>query len=260
MPSPAATLLLLRPEPRGFSVFLVKRAKGSAFMPNMWVFPGGRVDAGDASVPAGSTRGGEQTIARFGFDPDHGRAVLVAGVRETFEEAGLWLGTGAPPDAARDALNDRTVTFDALLRDRSSVLDLGALHGWSRWVTPAGEPRRFDTTFLVAVAPEGLGRHDSRETVDSGWFTPAEVLSAGIGQMGLAPPTWWTLGELAAHGDVEQVLSAARTRDLSPVRPDLDLSDDGFAIVLPGHPRHAEPRRADLPTRIGLRDGAWVAG
>lgn len=259
MPSPAATLLLLRPESRGFSVFMVQRHKASAFMPNMWVFPGGRVEPGDGLVPAEHTRGGERAIGRFGFAPVEGRAVLVAGVRETFEEAGLWLGQDAPPDDAREALAHQQVSFDALLARHGSVLDLDALHGWARWVTPVGEPRRFDTTFLVAVAPEGLGRHDSRETVDSGWFTPREVLDAGVGRMGLAPPTWWTLGELAELGDVESVLDAAQGRDLSPVRPDLDLSAGSFAILLPGHARHAEARRADLPTRIGLADGVWVA-
>lgn len=259
IPSPAATLLLLRPEARGFSVFMVQRHKASAFMPNMWVFPGGRVEPGDAAIGPEHTQGGDVTSARFGFAPEVGRGLLVAGVRETFEEAGLWLGSNAPPDATRDALADHSLTFDALLHQQSAVLDLDALHGWARWVTPAGEPRRFDTTFLVAVAPEGLGRHDTRETVDSGWFTPRQVLDAGLGRMGLAPPTWFTLGELAALPDVDAVIAASCTRDLSPIRPDLDMDGGQFAIVLPGHSRHAERRRVGLPTRIGLCDGAWVA-
>ncbi len=257
-PSPAATLLLLRPEARGFSVFMVQRHKGSAFMPNMWVFPGGRVEPGDAAIGPEHTHGGHATVARFGFEADVGRGVLVAGVRETFEEAGLWLGSNTPEDGVRDALSDHTLTFDALLHQQRAVLDLDALHGWARWVTPAGEPRRFDTTFLVAIAPEGLGRHDARETVDSGWFTPRQALDAGLGQMGLAPPTWFTLGELAELPDVDAVIAASRARDLSPIRPDLDMEGGSFAIVLPGHARHAEPRRAGLPTRIGLQGGAWI--
>ena len=51
------------------------------------------------------------------------------------------------------------------------------LHFYNRFITPIGRPRRFDTRFFIAAAPEAQrGIHDEQETVDSIWITPAEAL------------------------------------------------------------------------------------
>ena len=52
-PRDAATLILVRD---GGEVMMGQRAKGHVFMPDKWVFPGGRVDPGDvrAKGPAPS--------------------------------------------------------------------------------------------------------------------------------------------------------------------------------------------------------------
>ncbi|NJD27574.1 MAG: NUDIX domain-containing protein [Chloroflexi bacterium] len=63
-PRPAATLVVLRPGARGLEVLLTRRASNLRFGADMWVFPGGRVDATDA---------------------DH----RVTAVRETAEESGV---------------------------------------------------------------------------------------------------------------------------------------------------------------------------
>lgn len=257
IPALAATLILLRDTPDGPVVFLVKRARGMAFMPNMWVFPGGRVDAADGALPAHRRVGDTSALARLGLPDEAATSAAVAAVRETLEEAGLWLGPQPLPAGARERLGGEG--FAGWLDALDMRVPLDACLPWARWVTPAGEARRFDTCFFVARAPEGDGRHDDTETVDSGWFRPQHVLDAGVAHMGLGPPTWWTLRELVAFTDVDAVLAAAATRDVSPLRPDLRLDDDGFAIVLPGHPDHAEPARAGFPIGIGLREGAWVA-
>ena len=48
MPRPAATVVLLRRGRAGLEVLLTRRPASMAFAPDMHVFPGGRVDAGDA--------------------------------------------------------------------------------------------------------------------------------------------------------------------------------------------------------------------
>jgi 8-oxo-dGTP pyrophosphatase MutT (NUDIX family) len=256
----AATILLLRPDGEHFEVFLVQRHRKSAFMPRMWVFPGGRIEPGDAAIPADRTRGGTRAIARFGWPEDVGRATLIGGVRETFEEAGIWLGEGTLAADARERLASDAIAFSDLLGPDVD-LDLDRLHPWSRWVTPEGEARRFDTAFLIAVADERHeGLHDERETVASGWFRPRRVLDAGLAEMGLAPPTWWALTELAALPDVDAVLAAAAQRSLAPIRPVLASGEHGFGIALPGHPSHPEPARPGLPVRIALgASGGWEA-
>ena len=102
---PAATILLLRDAPDGLEVWLMERARSVGFMASAWVFPGGRVDAGDADAPA---VGGEH--------PDIPRAFWVAAARELWEEAGVRLGDG-------DAWDVRGMT------------------PWAHWITPEVEPR-----------------------------------------------------------------------------------------------------------------------
>ena len=51
-PRDAASLIILRGKGRGTEVLLGKRAARHKFMPNFYVFPGGRVDTTDRHVPA----------------------------------------------------------------------------------------------------------------------------------------------------------------------------------------------------------------
>lgn len=254
--TPAATVLLLREGVDGVEVFLVKRHRRSGFMPRMWVFPGGRVEPADG---AASRRivGGEACLAAFD-DPAVGRGTLVAAVRETFEESGLWLGEGELPQDLRAPLDAGEVALAQVLEDHDERIDLDVLHPWARWVTPEGEGRRFDAAFLVAASPEGEGSHCARETVDSGWYRPADVLAAGLDVMGLAPPTFWVLTQLARLGTLDAVLEATRTVDLRPVQPVLARGETGFAVLLPGHEGHPLPARDDVPHRIGMTPDGWA--
>jgi len=260
-PLPATTLMLLREGSAGPEVFLVQRNRHSGFLPNAWVFPGGRVDAGDRLDGHPAVRGGERVLSRWGIDRATGIAHLVAGVRETFEECGIWLGDRAPPASEREPLANGNRRFVDVLADSGAVVDLDRLTPWAWWVTPAVERRRFDTRFLVAVV-DGLavGAHDERETVASGWFSPARVVEEGtLGTFPLAPPTWWTLRELAAHPTLEAILAEAERRPQRPIQPIMQFLPDGMVLLLPGHPAHPEPAIPGLPTEVVHEGGRWVA-
>ena len=72
------------------------------------------------------------------------------------------------------------------------VLDLSAIRYIAHWVTPVGEgPRRFDTRFFLAAAPEDQeGVHDDAELVHSMWVRPAAaVAQADAGELLMMPPT-----------------------------------------------------------------------
>jgi 8-oxo-dGTP pyrophosphatase MutT (NUDIX family) len=69
-PRDAATVVVLRDGAQGPELYLVKRSREVDFMAGAYVFPGGRLDASDASLEA-------------------------CAVRETFEEAGLRLEPAA---------------------------------------------------------------------------------------------------------------------------------------------------------------------
>jgi 8-oxo-dGTP pyrophosphatase MutT (NUDIX family) len=242
---PASTVMLLRPSPASgndFEVFLVQRSRAVGFMPMAWVFPGGKVDAEDLELDADNAPPGG------GF--------RVAAAREVFEESGLWLGETAPPDDARLALHEGRTTFAELIA--AYPLDLGQLKPWSHWITPVVEPRRFDTWFFVATVGDAAASHDTRETVASGWYRPAQAMElAAAGELPMAPPTWWTLSELARHGSLASVFAAERP--LFPIEPMVARVDDGFVLRLPGHPEHPAPAIPEMPIEIRYLQGRWWA-
>jgi 8-oxo-dGTP pyrophosphatase MutT (NUDIX family) len=165
-----------------------------------------------------------------------GLAFWVAAVRECFEEAGILLARpagaaapGAEParsfgpvnrlDAARLARHRRDLhagrkTLAQVLAAEDLLLDLGAVHYVSHWITPPGDSRRFDTRFFLAAAPPAqIASHDAAETVDSIWTTPAAVLRRyAAGEVRLMFPTIKNLETLALFDTVEQLLEAARAR------------------------------------------------
>ena len=260
-PRPAATVLVLREsDDDAFEVFMVQRHRKSGFMPSAWVFPGGRVDPTDHLHDHPRVRGGEAPLRQMGVDRRIGLPFLVAAVRETFEESGVWLGTGALPASVRDPLARGEHALADLLDAHDATVDLDRLGAWSWWVTPDAEPRRYDTRFLVARATAARARHDERETVDSAWFRPADALErAQRGELPLAPPTWWTLTELAELDSLEALWAGLEARPRRPIQPILEIGDGSLELRLPGHPEHPEPAIDGLPARIGFAQGRWWA-
>ncbi len=240
----AATVVVMRPGPpteeataRGLEVLLVRRHGRSGFMPDLWVFPGGAVDPEDH----------DPDPRIVGGPPD--QAPWVAAVRETLEEAGVWLGDGEVPDTARQALLAGETDLPALLRAHDLTLDLERLVPWSRWVTPEGAPRRFDTWFFVAEASRAdAATHDARETTAARWMRPADVLAAGPSAFPLSPPTWWTLKELV---DLPSVAAARdAVRDLAPTMPVFSDVDPALGMAVNGpHPQ--------VPRRIRRTEDGW---
>jgi 8-oxo-dGTP pyrophosphatase MutT (NUDIX family) len=259
----ASTIVILRPAAERFEVFMVQRHRASGFLPDAWVFPGGRVDAGDALEDVASVHGGETVAGLLGIEPRLAYSHMVAGVRETFEEAGIWLGEGGIPEAERYPLASRedSTTLLDLLERYDATIELDDLYYWSWWVTPKFEKKRYDTRFFLAVVDDKDGSHDNTETVDSGWFSPHELLATKTQDtFPLAPPTWWTLFELARHESIADVLEAAKERPICPIQPITSFEEDGLKMLLPGHPEHPESAIPLMPTSVSLIGGQWVGG
>jgi 8-oxo-dGTP pyrophosphatase MutT (NUDIX family) len=256
----ATTVLLLRPATDGFELFMVQRHRRSGFLPNAWVFPGGRVDDGDALLHHPRVIGGDALLPHIGDARETAAAFAIAGVRETFEEAGIWLGSGDLPWDLREPLGRGQANLAAVLDEHDATIDLDRLRPWSWWITPEVEPKRYDTRFLVANA-EGLeGEHDDREVVDSGWYSPSKVLAeASHGGFPMAPPTWWTLFELSRHKTLDEVMNAAESRPNRSIQPLLSFDDHGVHLRLPGHPDHPDAAIQDVATQIEFEQGQWAA-
>jgi 8-oxo-dGTP pyrophosphatase MutT (NUDIX family) len=227
-PRPAATVLLLRDAPGGgpLQVFLQRRVAGMAFAGGMTVFPGGGVDSGDRPDPARWRGPGPEWWAqRFACSAEVAGALVVAAVRETFEECGVLLaGPADDPDAlvsdvkvyhgARDELASNSLAFSDFLRRENLVLRADLLRPWANWVTPEqGHTRRYDTYFFVAALPDG--QHADGKTSEASsakWALPAAAIDDFAARRTfLLPPTWTQLDTLPKYGStVDEILSAER--------------------------------------------------
>ncbi|WP_339712419.1 NUDIX hydrolase [uncultured Sneathiella sp.] len=153
-PRHAASLVIYEQRADDLYVLMGRRAKTHKFLPNVYVFPGGRVDPTDAGITPLAPL--DPDIERKLSHPaDMAHAVATAAVRETHEETGLVIG---------DVHNDR-------LRPDLSNLDFIA-----RAITPPVSPIRFNTRFLSVDARHTSGTlGGSGELVDLRWIPLSAV-------------------------------------------------------------------------------------
>ena len=223
----AATVLILDERPT-LQVLMLKRNARSVFVGDMWVFPGGAVDPADATPQADALvehRTDEEASAALGINAG-GIAYWVAALRETFEEAGVLLArdvaSGRMLDLAdadiaarferhRDHVNAGTGDFVEIMQSEGLVLDGRGVHYVSRWVTPLGPPRRYDTRFFVTAMPHGqTPLHDDDEAVHHEWVAPAAAIAANeADEMLMMTPTVAMLQRLARFSSVEEAVAAA---------------------------------------------------
>lgn len=165
----AATVLVIRRDgPEGPAVLMGQRGAAAAFMPNKFVFPGGAVDVGDAAVPYSGPLP-QPCCDRLAQGGGNAQALLIAAVREMWEETGLRLS--APGDWPIDWPADtppvtRSETPGPVPPDWQTFaagghLPLpGGLAYIFRAITPPGRPRRFDARFFAADAARIVGDPD----------------------------------------------------------------------------------------------------
>ncbi|MGC9420671.1 MAG: NUDIX hydrolase [Rhodovulum sp.] len=142
----AATVIVLRDAATTPRVLMGQRGAKAAFMPNKFVFPGGAVDAVDATVPLACPLGAACS-ARLAAEADPGlaTALVTAGIRELWEETGLILGRPGPwPDDAPKGWRGFSQT--------GHLPTAEGLHFIFRAITPPGRPRRFDARFFLVEA------------------------------------------------------------------------------------------------------------
>ncbi|MEQ8348239.1 MAG: NUDIX hydrolase [Sneathiellaceae bacterium] len=157
-PRDAASLILLRQVRGAWQVLMGRRARGHRFVPDYYVFPGGRVDRADRLWPALQPLRPDvaEAVGRHTRTPGRASALAVAAARETMEETGLVLGKGSGP-AYRP--------------------DLSPLTYYYRAITPPESPIRFHARFFLAPADAATGRlGGSGELEDLAWIDVEEAL------------------------------------------------------------------------------------
>jgi 8-oxo-dGTP pyrophosphatase MutT (NUDIX family) len=249
-PIPSATLLLLRDRPSGLEVFMVKRHHQIDFASGALVFPGGKLAKGDGDPALRAACDGADRLD----DTDLG--VRACAIREGFEESGIILArpAGCPVMAGAETaarLQDWRPRLDKgeaglvqFAAEAGLRLACDALTPFARWITPTFMPKRFDTHFFLAAAPDGqVGMHDGREGVDSVWTTPERAM-AEKDRWTIIFPTRMNLVKLAQSRTVAEALAAARNAPVVTVEPKIVHQDGKPFLTLPedaGYGRILEP-------------------
>lgn len=232
LPRPAATALILRDRPGGLEVFMVVRHHQIEFASGALVFPGGKVDAEDASADWN----------KLAAPPPDGvdRAFAIAAVRETFEEAGILIArqrgaatllAAAPARqiVAARRIGKKDARFIDVIGGANLELATDLLVRFAHWITPVGLSRRYDTQFFIVAAPvDQAGAHDGHESVEGFWVKPAVALQdAKAGKRSIVPVTRLNLARLGRASTVAEAVAQARASTIVTVTPRLERHEDG---------------------------------
>lgn len=214
---PAATLILVQDSPGGPQVLMQQRSHNALFVGGAWVFPGGKLDLDDSAT---------EWLEHADLDADRANRLLgtdagalafwVAALRETLEEAGLLLASsgGQPASAALAAqgqqhLHQQPKGFLDFCRQQQLTLNADAVRYLSRWITPIGLPKRYDTRFFLAAAPPHQPPvQDDHEAINTCWITPERALqNHGAREWDLVLPTLVTLRQLSGYASCAAMLN-----------------------------------------------------
>lgn len=187
-PSDAATLILVRRDQAAPRVLMGKRSGRHDFMPDKYVFPGGRVDPQDGRVASYSELNAKEE-ARLRFQTKRiPRAFAMTAIRETFEETGLLIGKSAEMPAKAPPGWERLYALDI-------APNLEHLRFIGRAITPPYRPKRFDARFFMAEAEKTLiddcPPMDGAELHDLQWVSLRDALSLDLPNV-----TRFMLGEI----------------------------------------------------------------
>lgn len=195
-PRDAATLILLDRSGPVPKILLGQRHRGHVFMPGVYVFPGGRVEAADARIsasgalPAHVERRLQVSVVKS--SPARARGYALAAIRELAEETGMMLGRKG---ASARPMNGEWQPFT----DHGVIPSLDNIWLIARSITPPGFSRRYDTRFFAADADrichtvDGVV-HPESELVDLCWVRIGDTVD-----LDLHPITRRVLEELSSR-------------------------------------------------------------
>lgn len=243
-------------------VLMLQRNFESAFVPGVHVFPGGTVDEEDESPALHAHCDGPDDAAasRVLAIGRGGLAYWIAAIRELFEEAGVLLARDAGGELIslmdedkvarlrrhRKDAESGAITFGAIVAAEGLRLATDRLTYFSRWITPEGSVRRYDTRFFYAIAPaHQAAEHDNREAIAHEWVRPGDLLERHArGECELRTPTRHTLDRFAAFDTTAALIASA------PVAQE----------VLAKTPRMTRAGRTLVPGDPGYEEAASARG
>lgn len=169
-PQDAAALMLIDRSLDVPRILMGRRSSAHIFMPDVYVFPGGKRDPRDHALPfSGDLHPLVREKLQIGVSRPLGtagaRALALAALRELHEETGL-------RPAIEVAANEPTAP------------DLSCLRYVARAITPVGHVRRYDTRFFCTFTDEAgidiTATRDSQELLDLRWLDIKDVSSLNM--------------------------------------------------------------------------------
>ena len=233
-PIKSTTVILLRDGTDGMEVFMVTRNAGIDFAGGALVYPGGKTNPEDLTPETAAYCDGNDDldISEIGS--------RVCGIRETFEEAGFLLAreknTGMLINRER-CLSIGAAYREPIRRGKASMKDLACdlLVPFAHWITPSISPKRYDTWFYLAKAPEGqLGSHDNSETVASLWINPDQALAGAENKIyNIVFATRMNLRKLGKSDNVKLAMNLAQANKVITVEPEVINENNNITFRIP---------------------------
>lgn len=233
----ASSAIILWRGGESIETFWVRRSNRVRFMPGWHAFPGGTLDATDASLPHnGPARESNipcdaeamlPSLEHPGedFGPDQIPGLEAAALRELFEETGILVVAENDPLPNREAWQTEVLSeenFPQILEQNGLTLDTTRLTFAGRWVTPPFSPLRFDTRFYLLEWPREEPIQPQvidGELADGEWIHPAEALKRWHQTEVLAAPPILHAMKVLAETDGAQVAPRLRSPKEANVGP-----------------------------------------
>lgn len=175
-PKDAASLIVVDMSQRTPRVLIGRRHARQKFVPNKYVFPGGRVELADNRIVLEDDLERDQ-IRKLLHDmkgkatESRARGLALAALRETFEETGMVIGK-----RTECAVESRSPAWRPYLA-QAVIPQLSRLTFVARAITPPRRPRRYDTRFFAVSAEDvvcTVGQGDG-EFTELHWATFEEA-------------------------------------------------------------------------------------
>jgi 8-oxo-dGTP pyrophosphatase MutT (NUDIX family) len=245
VPTPAASVLLIRDTNQQIEVFMIKRSMKTNFG-GVWVFPGGKIDDEDISndyLKYSPHFDDGLASERLGLKKD-GLSYWTASIRECFEESGILLANKKGENLKNTVLNNDDLkiidqyknkilqgenTFYEMIDILNLELATNELAYISHWVTPKIEKRRYSTRFFIARSTDQVAVHDGVEGVESKWINPEEAIQeCKSGNFPMIMPTIKNLEMICGYTNSSELLSAMNNKgkdDIPNVEPVFKIVD-----------------------------------
>ncbi len=205
----SASILVIRDNSNTgkLEVLMVRRHDDIDFAGGTYVFPGGKVDPEDL----------KNKVRVPGF-PDGYSKLIVTAVREVFEESQLMIGDPHLINPHLDALISNEITVTDLIANNGVEKFVDYVIPFARWITPRIFPKRYDTRFFLARAPENqIAVPDDHEIVDIKWAEPLDFIREN--KEILMFPTIMNLKLLGQANSVDEAVDFAKRRKIMTVEP-----------------------------------------